>query len=374
MRKSFVRIFCVFFIMLLAGCKKEASVVKKSKFDDSKQCLQFLRSAESDEGIYYVENVDSGEVIKYIDRSSLKETVLCSKVNCKHNSKSCQAFAEELDFMQGIIYRDGKIYLLLSCKDGENETRSQRIYQMEKDGSNKKLIHEFKNTPVPSMGGCLYKNYFFVSAQVMEMEEDGSGGSSGASSILMYNLDTKEETVVLDGYKENNTLKVMAGAKGNSVYIAERNLYERGNCRFREYDLLTGEIQDFYTTEEENIQEITGDILYLQEKAEKKIYTYNVKTQEKKEFLSWDDDIAEIYIGDSYIGFVKEEENSEGETLYWHKWYDFEEEDYLFEEYSLDTQLDLKRKLTDIYWFVKNGKNYFYDPKEKKWSEVKEIS
>ncbi len=82
--RGFIRIFCILFVVLsLVGCKKQEQVVKESKFDDSKQCLQFLRSAESDEGVYYVENVDSGEVIKYIDRSSMKETVLCPKVNCK---------------------------------------------------------------------------------------------------------------------------------------------------------------------------------------------------------------------------------------------------------------------------------------------------
>lgn len=99
-----------------------------------------------------------------------------------------------------------------------------------------------------------------------------------------------------------------------------------------------------------------------------------MKTQMMEELLSWEEDVANIYIRYGYIEFVKEEKNVAGETVYLHKWYDLEEFEYLFDEYRPESELTLKRKLTDIYWFVKDGKNYFYNWKEKVWTEIEEIS
>ena len=374
MVKYLVRILCcLYMIFLLTGCERQERA-EVSRFDDSKQYLYFESFVESEDGIYHTEVVDSGEIIKYADLSSGKDTVLCSKINCKHNSEKCQAFVKENDFIMGMLYAKGKLYLLVSGYKNEGGPRSNCIYQMDKDGRGKVLIHDFKDYPVMANVGGLYKNRFFLSIQVLEMEEDGSGGSSGAPSILMYDLNTKKEAVILDGYKENDTFKQIVGGNHNSIYIAERNFYEKGDCHFREYDFLTGEFDDLYTTPEENLQAIRDDTLYLQKKEEKKIYVYNMKTQMMEELLSWEEDVANIYIRYGYIEFVKEEKNVAGETVYLHKWYDLEEFEYLFDEYRPESELTLKRKLTDIYWFVKDGKNYFYNWKEKVWTEIEEIS
>ena len=173
---------------------------------------------ESDDGIYYVESIqehpsDNGYmVLKYVDKASAKETVLCQKVNCKHNTSECQAVAEGSDYMGFMTYSDGKLYYMVS--EYKRDNRSLYLYRMNRDGTGKEQLHVFENQMTPPNKAGMYKGKIFLSLPTMKASEDNTSISSAEPSLVMYDLETKTETMILDGARQENLFVLPCGASG----------------------------------------------------------------------------------------------------------------------------------------------------------------
>lgn len=360
-------------LLLLTACssKQGTGETGEDRFQDEREYLIMANLTESDKGIYGVEWGEEYSPIFFVDKTTGKKTILCQKVNCKHNSEECPAV--ENGIVGCLAYSNGTLYFLVQKL--EKEELELQLYSMKEDGSKKKKLHTFKNVRIfPNQAG-LYKGKIVISAQTQKELEDGSGLTTAEPSIVMYDLKTKKETVLLNGAENEGKYTVPCGGSENGIYLVQMpwEETEQGQeCEYLRYDFETGKLSEVYKTTISNMQIIKNDILYLQSEGKQKLEKYNIKTQEKKVVLEWQDDADEIWAREDYIEFRKNTEEGEEKKVYCN-WYDFEEEKYLFDEYQDLNKIKVEDKTENGYWIYKEGEPYFYHLEDKSWQKIEEI-
>lgn len=360
-------------LLLLTACssKQGTGETGEDRFQDEREYLIMANLTESDKGIYGVEWGEEYSPIFFVDKTTGKKTILCQKVNCKHNSEECPAV--ENGIVGCLAYSNGTLYFLVQKL--EKEELELQLYSMKEDGSKKKKLHTFKNVRIfPNQAG-LYKGKIVISAQTQKELEDGSGLTTAEPSIVMYDLKTKKETVLLNGAENEGKYTVPCGESENGIYLVQmpwEDTEQGQECEYLRYDFETGKLSEVYKTTISNMQIIKNDILYLQSEGKQKLEKYNIKTQEKKVVLEWQDDADEIWAREDYIEFRKNTEEGEEKKVYCN-WYDFEEEKYLFDEYQDLNKIKVEDKTENGYWIYKEGEPYFYHLEDKSWQKIEEI-
>lgn len=373
-KKKFAKFPVILFLMLvsLTGCGGKETVMKETNFDDQKKYLNMSNWTESDEGIYYIQDQTEYEVLKYIDKKTAKETVLCQKLNCKHNSKECPAVCEDGEFMNSLAYSNGKLYYMV-MKQLEQPT-SLYLYSMNQDGTGKEQLHKFYNQWSIPNGAGLYKGKLFLSVPTMEEYEDGTGAMSAEPSLIMYDLDSGKETLILEGRAGNGKFVVPCGGSEESIYFWEIGFNEDADtgCVFKQYDFMENKITTVLETEKTDVQLIRDDIIYIQSAENSELQSYDVKTKEYEKVLEWDDDVSTVYIKDGYLELIKETEKN-GKKQLDYNWYDLKTGTYWFEEYQSNPEYRVTGRLEKGYWIVKDGDSYFYDADNSEWKRIEEI-
>lgn len=360
-------------LLLLTACssKQGTGETGEDRFQDEREYLIMANLTESDKGIYGVEWGEEYSPIFFVDKTTGKKTILCQKVNCKHNSEECPAV--ENGIVGCLAYSNGTLYFLVQKL--EKEELELQLYSMKEDGSKKKKLHTFKNVRIfPNQAG-LYKGKIVISAQTQKELEDGSGLTTAEPSIVMYDLKTKKETVLLNGAENEGKYTVPCGGSENGIYLVQmpwEDTEQGQECEYLRYDFEIGKLSEVYKTTISNMQIIKNDILYLQSEGKQKLEKYNIKTQEKKVVLEWQDDADEIWAREDYIEFRKNTEEGEEKKVYCN-WYDFEEEKYLFDEYQDLNKIKVEDKTENGYWIYKEGEPYFYHLEDKSWQKIEEI-
>lgn len=364
-------------LLLLTGCSGEQKrqVPKESKFSSEKEYLCMAFFAESDDGLYYIESNPDKEidVLYFADRKTSKKTVLCQKVNCKHDSDTCEAVVEMPNMLTNLVYSDGMLYSLEYEMDEEGTFL--RLYSRNPDGTEKKMVHTFKNAGMFPCQAALYKGKFFVSVQITREEEDGSGASAAEPSILMYDLKTKEERVIVDGFEEEGIYTGIYGGKDNTIYIGQFSMYEEdrnGACTVKQYDFETEKWSEVCDITIKDTQIIEDDVVYLQPTGKYQLEQYNLQTKESKTVLNWDEDVKQVFVVLGYAELEKEVE-IDGEKKLVYNWYDLEKQEYLFEEYQDSNHIRIRAKLRKGYCGNYKGEMAFYDMDDKKWQELEVI-
>lgn len=377
MRRNIWGIGIGILLLFLTGCsgEQEIQTPKESKFSSEEEylCAAFL--AESDDGLYYVETDQDKEidVLCFADRKTSKKTVLCQKVNCKHDSDTCEAVTEMPNMLASLVYSDGILYSLEYEMD--EERTFLRLYSRNSDGTEKKMIHTFENAGMFPCQAALYKGKFFVSVQIMREAEDGLSASSAEPSILMYDLKTKEERIIVDGFEEEGIYTGIYGGKDNTIYIGQFSMYEEdrnGPCTVKQYDFETEKWSEVCDITIKDAQIIENDVVYLQPTGKYQLEQYNLQTKESKTVLNWDEDVKQVFVVLGYAELEKEVE-IDGEKQLIYNWYDLEKQEYLFEEYQNSNHARIRMKLREGYCGNYNGEMAFYDIDEKKWQELEAI-
>lgn len=357
-------------VLLMAGCGGKQKETKVSKFQDQKEYRPMSNLTEADEGAYYIEIKDDYMVLKYVDKASAKETVLCQKVNCRHDSKECPAVADDSAFLCCMTYSDGKLYYMVSdfAKEGVLD-----LYSMDKDGTNKKLLHEFKNQRTVPNGAGLYKGKIVMSLPSVEEFEDGTGYSSAEPSLVIYDLETEKVTTIIDENAAKDKFTIPCGGSGDTIYFAQISFYEEETgCVFKQYNFKTEEIRTVYEGTKNDLQFIIDDRMYLCPEGEKKMELYDLKTKERETVLEWEEEVDAVYVRDGYLEFKKETKENEKRKKFYN-WYDLKEKKYLFEEYQSGEEIQVKERMDHGYWIQKNNQVYFYRLEDESWEKVKEI-
>lgn len=180
---------------------------------------------------------------------------------------------------------------------------------------------------------------------------------------------------MLNGAENEGKYTVPCGGSENGIYLVQipwEDTEQEQECEYLRYDFETGKLSEVYKTTISNMQIIKNDILYLQSEGKQQLEKYNIKTQEKKIVLEWQDDADEIWAREDYIEFRKNTEEGEEKKVYCN-WYDFEEEKYLFDEYQDLNKIKVEDKTENGYWIYKEGEPYFYHLEDKSWQKIEEI-
>lgn len=389
LKKYSLILFCMICTVLFCtGCNKTSEESEIGKFKDRTQYLVFNNFAEADKGMYYVEWNGEYDLLKYIDKKSATETVLCQKVNCKHNSKECQAVTLQPDSMYFLAYSNGVLY---SIEDKYNDEESNIcLFKRSKDGTGKKLVHKFKNTKSCPNGAALYKGKMILSLPSIVPFDDNTGYENGAPSLVIYDMNTDKETVIIDGLKESETMTNICGGYENYTYFYQTGYNSETGYTFWQYNLETGEIHPVYTGKRNDLQVIRNEFMYLQPEDEKRIESYHISTKNRTTLLEWKEDITDISIRDGYLEFMRVEkedgtvvksrsewyklnEQNIKSTVYY-KWYDLKEKQYLFEDYTPAKEMNVRALFDNGYLIQKDKKNYFYHLEDESFEEITSIS
>lgn len=391
-RKNGMMMLCVLcMIGLAAGCSRKQEGERPSKFQDSKEYMYLTTKVESDEGVYYIKREEGYQVLKYIDKKSAKETVLCQKLNCKHDSKECQAVLEYPNYMGHMAYSDGKLYSLEVRYDNKQEIQTNLgVYQMNPDGTGRKLIHGWKSIMTPPNAGGIYKGKIILSLPLIVEEEDGIGSTVGGSSLVIYDIETKKETRITDIEESMNKYFEPCGGSGDSFYFFEMGLQDDTGYIFKRYDFQTGKIQAVWEGKRDDAQVIENDTLYLCADDKKSIDAYNLKTLERETILEWEEDVTAMYAAPGFLTLVqiRQEDgslvgsweewyklNKNGvHTVRYYQWYDLGTEQFLFDRYIPESEMTVELLFDNGYWIEKENKKYFYNIEDGTWKEIREIS
>lgn len=365
---------------------------KESRFQDEKDLLYGAVYAQADDGVYFIDSVtdenNGGEfeysLLKYIDKKSRKQVVLCQKVNCKHDSEECTAFTKGGKFMHTLLFSDNKLYYTICDIREKNLT----LYSVNKDGSDKKIIHTFEKQSVPANALLMYKGKFFISMQVMTNLEDGSGSRSGAPSLVMYDTKTKEERVIIDGNKESDKYTIPCGkASENSIYFNQMDFAINPEkepddvCVYKEYNFETGKITDVYSAKRDDWQMVKNDTIYIYSKENHTIDSYNLKTKETKNILSdIDEDVTNVYSYEGDFLEIEKKPNKKFEKYddmlkgTMHNYYDINKKAYLFDKDVTQKDVKVQALFDEDYWIYKGDKSYFYNLDDKEFKGIKDMS
>lgn len=370
-KKKIILVFFTAICFMLTACEKKENVkVEEDRFRDQQEYLVMSNLTESNNGIYGVEWGEEYTPIFFVDKNTGKKTVLCQKVNCRHDSEKCPAV--EKGIMGCMAYSDGMLYFIV---EKQEEDLKLELYSMREDGSEKKRLHTFETAHIfPNQAG-LYKGKIVLSVQTQKELEDGTGLTTAEPSIVMYDLKSKKETVLLHGEDNEGKYTIPCGGSEDGIYLLQipwENSEHDRECNYFRYDFKTGNLDEVYKAKVSDMQIIKNDIIYLQSEEKRQLESYNIKTQEKVAVLEWKDDVDEVWAREDHVEFRKNVQEDEKKTVY-ANWYDFEEEKYLFDEYQDLNKIKVKDKTENGYWIYKEGEPYFYHLEDKSWQKMEEI-
>ncbi|MEY8428307.1 hypothetical protein AALA00_11445 [Lachnospiraceae bacterium 46-15] len=221
MKKGMVFVYGIL-MLLLAGCAQDSAAEVSGKQEGEFRVYQtFCMAVDTGDGFYYSD--DTG-FLKYFDYQAKKESLVCNKPNCRHESwyettppeERCDAYVwTSRGFVTG-----GKLYLL---EEGllEDGTRGKlRIVESDLDRTGQREIQTLD-------GGMLtdfaVKDKILYAAvgqsEMIEMEGGGWQNSSKCQNKL-YRIDLVEGAAEVLVEKEgfNSDIGIIA-ADGNKLYL-----------------------------------------------------------------------------------------------------------------------------------------------------------
>ncbi len=382
MKKGVLILFLVG--IMLIGCSKGQETGETGNFRSDEKYLYLSNIVAADDGAYFIDRKAGYDVLKYVDKESGRAAVLCQNVNCRHDSDECQAVIEEPAMICCIVYADGYLYSLENSPQMKMDDEGKQpiyLYRRNKDGTGKTLLHEFwEGINLPN-GGGIYRGKFIISIQAVVNYEDGTGTTGGATSLILYDMKTKEETKIVDGYESPNQFSQACGGIDDAIYYYESPFSLNGTNGtdvdteqyvFRKYDFETETVSELWRGKESDVQLIKNDEMYFKADGEQKIELHHFDTDERETVFEWKEDVDDAYIGEGYIRFVRETEQ-DGGIVKSYKWYDLESGKFLFDEYLPDRTIRV-RKLEGIgYWIETESEWYLYRPETDTRIDIEEL-
>ncbi len=199
-----------------------------------------------------------------------------------------------------------------------------------------------------------YKDRIILSVQTLNDFEDGSGSYTAEPSIILYDLKTGKETLILNGTENSGLYTVPAGADEDHLYLLQQPFNDSdidGRCTYLQYDLKEQTMEPLYESRVKDSQIIADNTLYIQPDNEHRLVKYNLKTQKQEDVLDWDASVDKVWVIDrDLILLIKETRSEDSSKIQYVNWYDLKEQQYLFDEYSDYTTLEVMGKTEKDSW------------------------
>ena len=321
MRKILFILSCI----LLVACQGNKTDDQQGKNDKTnqkenlvlKQWRYLSQNGDgNEEGYYHFETDEGGQThLFYTDYSMGKEVYLCNKPECKHNDESCTAYLSSENIEEMFVYKE-HLYFIESSGDtvqifGDGIVSSSKtaphIYQMDLDGQNKRELCQLEEGYQFQAGNIVLdgENMYLSISKNDSIEMSKGSYLQVTTQNELYKIDLKtgkKEKIMnlYDGLSDKNIAAVEGRHLILNGYSYKENPQKYLDKKdFEGYDkvMVNGqsivEILNIDTLKKETIQ-IKEDIQfnYYQNKIyysdKNKIYTFDLKTQKKDEFISLD--------------------------------------------------------------------------------------
>lgn len=166
--------------------------------------------------------------------------------------------------------------------------------------------------------------------------------------------ETGKETLILNGTENSGLYTVPAGADEDHLYLLQQPFNDSdidGRCTYLQYDLKEQTMEPLYESRVKDSQIIADNTLYIQPDNEHRLVKYNLKTQKQEDVLDWDASVDKVWVIDrDLILLIKETRSEDSSKIQYVNWYDLKEQQYLFDEYSDYTTLEVMGKTEKGFW------------------------
>ena len=292
----------------------------------------------NERGFYYIDKRAEGFKLKdgteaspimYVDYSTRKEVFLCNNSGCKHDTEACTAVisGKDLTMDQILFLHNGSLYLLIKNYDmegtssinmnsdgddveNEKENKSQILYKMKADGTDRKKVYEFeKGITVDDLVIQDNNSLYFIIKKLETKKSDNNMTYNTVSEKRLIKIDDstgKDEKVcdlnigdeksswnivgcfgtkvIIDGYIEDHKLSDEERKKDIEDADFSRELSSKSKTEFATVDIITGDVKkicSFSNKEFCNGHVTVDNCLYYMLDGKKKIYTTNLETGEE---------------------------------------------------------------------------------------------
>lgn len=242
MKKSIILLGMAAFMLLGSSCSsgvdKEELTAQEYVYetDDHTYVDDGKRFVETDKGAYYWKD----SLLYYYDLESDKETILCTKANCDHTDKACNAMFMDYDEM--LLYYKGSLYMV----EMENTEETTKCYlaEVSEDGSTRTRITELFEVPNEegvNYQAMIHRGYFYFAVAPSSYDKE----KENALYRVQIKKNAKVEAVVTDtGYGVEYDMQ----GYGTKIYYQVTQNKDETRSEFysqlKAYDITNGEITE----------------------------------------------------------------------------------------------------------------------------------
>ncbi|MDO5381640.1 MAG: hypothetical protein Q4F06_02830 [Eubacteriales bacterium] len=208
---------------------------------------------EEDRNILSADSKSYGKMIYFYDINTDTVTPLCSKVDCKHNTTSCQAYFDTVEGDEdggGFVYYNHRLYMV-----SYDNKAGMKLVSYDEHGSNQKDECVINSNPeyIPYFGGnndvCIFNGYVFSCGKRNKSSRDPIN-----SEIVLFRTKMTDKTTEILLTLEETTEQFKYTKNFNcDIEVADNKMYIK-TCSYNvEQDIFTYVL---YESEGENLKEI----------------------------------------------------------------------------------------------------------------------
>lgn len=200
--------------------KEEGQInLSQETFDFEKNGCCYNGFYTCEEGLVYV---DDG-ILTFAVPEKKARTVLCTVVDCSHNSEECPAYLEDYDVF-AIYYYNDKQYLLMRnvYSDGVNA----KVYEADVDGRNRRVIYNLEQDDAGIAMPICYNGEIFIfvssvgSWDIYSKDENGNIVEHPRDiSLISYDIDSGNQMVVETFEEAYNQWITVYGLNNGKFYF-----------------------------------------------------------------------------------------------------------------------------------------------------------
>jgi len=287
-------------LVLLCGCaqseEKYLESLGEEKMNVNSDYSRLHQMVNTDEGVYKFGDFND---VQYIEWSTGKSVMLCSKPNCSHTGEECNAYIS-----RGCMYAYGDYLYIVAVN---NDHSGISLYRMSFDGSEKQELYSLVQFDENDDGKSAFYYKFIIH----------KGYGYFVCNYTYNDLKTEFETPVYKiELKKNGEMKEIFSGKGydNQVYIGVKNdtgiyvnhtyikdidkrPYETVSDNYY-IDIASGEAQCIEELENKGLYWVHGDYGYYVDGT--KYSMFNFKDKSKREIIDCGTDF-EVFYDEDYM-------------------------------------------------------------------------
>jgi hypothetical protein len=214
------------FLAIVLSCCASPNEYDPNKYDfehdDQYYCLKLSASlpsiAESEHGYYFFSG-ENNSFLYYMDKETLKPTVLCNKPDCLHSDEpdgnkraNCNAYFFSCN---NLIYYNKNLYAI---GDDTKSFSTYLLYQISLDGTSRKVIYKF-NDVVQRL--IIHRGYIYYAIDDFGTISGNEYSTESTCRIYRINIDKIGDgpELVFEGKGIGGIVGYMAGYRNNIYFI-----------------------------------------------------------------------------------------------------------------------------------------------------------